>query len=123
MQLMKFESFNMDYNGLEIGDRVVVRYKDSKYFMHIGKIFYITKDGTRKGDCRVEMDSGQWIDFYYTNLQKIIEVICIPSGEVLYMPIDSAEELALHDIIKYNKKGGYYHCDDEDKWEIESWAI
>jgi hypothetical protein len=121
--LKRFESFGPNYNGLENGDRVVIKYKDAKHFLQTGTITYVDKFGPLNGDCRVQMDSGEYVTFYYTHLQKIIDVICTPSGEVVYLPYDNAEKLAYANIIKYNKSKKMFYCEDEDKWNIEGWGI
>lgn len=123
--MRNFESFGFDgeFNGLKYGDRVVVKYRDSMYYNMKGTVSYVIRSGQNKGDFTVVLDNGKYLEFYYTNLKKIIDVICVPSGEVIFFYADDAEDLALSNAIRWNKKGGYYYCDDKDKWAIESWGI
>jgi len=117
-----FESFDQNIPIIR-GDRVAVSYKDSKYFMKTGTVVDVNK-GTHKGDCSVQLDYGNVIiPFFYTNLEKIIDVVSVPSGESVSILLKDAENLFIEDTIRYNKFMDYYYYDDEDRWQIEEYFI
>lgn len=123
--IKKYESYkSLGEMNLNHGDKVAVKYKESKYFMQIGKIVGINTSGTNKGDCTVLMDySENLVQFYYTNLIKVIELIEVPSGEVLYVPEPDAMDLAMVGLLRHNKIEDYYYFKEEDRWQIEDYSI
>lgn len=120
-----FETYsNIGGGRIESGDKVMVKYKPSKYFMKTGKVLYAQTDGEGKGDLRVMFDYNNDIEtFYYTNLVKIVELVEMPSGEVLNVPYGDVMELATTGLIEYNKIKNYYFFDEDDRWQIESFAL
>jgi hypothetical protein len=121
--IKSFEAFE-PHPPLKKGDRVVIKYKDSKCFMKTGTIIYIRKNVLGLGDCTVQLDfSDEYVVFYYTNLEKIIDLISVPSGEMVCISLKDAENLAMSNIIRYNKFMQYYYFDDDERWQIEEYII
>jgi len=121
--IQKYETFGKC--ELKYGDRVVVKYKASKYFMLTGEVISVNTTGPYTGDCRVRLDYSKdgVVEFYYTNLERIVEIIVVPSGESLSVPYKAAGEFAIAGIIGYNKVKDFYYVQEEDMWQIESLAI
>lgn len=124
MNFRSYESADDIKNFLKLGDRVVVTYKDSKHFMKTGKVINIKTAGTNIGDCNVLMDyNNNYVLFYYTNIEKILDLIGVPSGEVLYVTLKDSQRLSSEGLIHYSANGNFYFYKDEDKWQVESDAI
>lgn len=120
--IRKYESFKtFNDANLNLGDKVVVKYRDSKFFMQIGTI---TSINSKLGDCTISMNfSDDTVVLYYTNFVKVIELIEVPSGEVLYVPEPDAMDLAMVGLIKHNKRPDFYFFEEADRWQIEDYAI
>lgn len=117
--LKKFEGYKY---GLECGDRVVIKYKYSKYYMQTGTI--ISHASVQPGDIKVMLDfSNEIITFYYTHLVKVLEIIEMPSGDVLYVPYDDAKDLAAIGVLNFEPSRNIYFFNEEDRWQIESYSI
>lgn len=123
--IVTFKAYEtVEENPFKFNDRVVVIYKDSKYFMKTGTVNNIKTSGSDKGDCSILMDyDNTYVNFYYTNIEKILDLIGMPSGEVLYATLKDAQRLSGEGLIRYSSKGNFYFFDDEDKWEVESDTI
>jgi hypothetical protein len=51
---------------LKVGDNVIIKYEDSKYFMQTGQVMSIEKTG----DCNIRLDyTGDIVVFYKTKFQ------------------------------------------------------
>ena len=120
-----YEAFrSLAESGLKIGDKVMVKYKESKYFMKYGRITYIKNSGKIQGDCTVKFDYDGIIEsFYYTNLLKVIEIIEVPTGEVFNIDYEDASELDMTGIIRYNPNTKYYYFDEQDRWQIDQFIL
>jgi len=123
--IKKFESYkSLRDTNLNTGDKVIIKYRDSKHYMQSGKIINVNTSGSDNGDVRIMLDyNNELVSFYYTNIIKVEELIEVSSGEVLNVPEEDAMNLAMSSIIKYNKAKNYYFFDEEDRWQIESYAI
>ena len=114
-----FESFGN--SKVKPGDKVIVIYKDSKYYMETGKVSSMQLSGPNKGDCLVSFDFQKSAEtFYHTNLRKIEEVVDKMSGEIFVLLEKDAIELAMTGLIIYNREKGFYYFEEENKWQIES---
>lgn len=118
-----FEAYNSLRDvDLQTGDRVLVIYRDAEDYMKIGTIISMTLSGHNAGDCRVLMDNSQKTDeYYYTNLRKIIELVEIPTGEVVPVPYDDLIELS--GIIMFDYKFKMYYYQEKDRWQIERFML
>lgn len=123
--IKKFEKYgSIDYIPFQDGDKVMVKYKDSAYFMRTGKILYVKKNGISKGDCMVALDYDNIVvNFYYTNLMEIIELIEVPSGEVVTIFPDYVDELVITGLINYDNESEFYYFDEENRWQIDHYII
>ncbi len=123
--IKKFESYkSLRDTNLNTGDKVIIKYRDSKHYMQSGKIISINNSGSDNGDVRIMLDyNNELVSFYYTNIIKVEELVEMPSGEVLNVPEEDAMNLAMTSVIKYNKIKNYYFFDEEDRWQIESYAL
>ena len=113
-----------DFNELKVGDEVIIIYKDCKWFLQTGKIVNIDKT-FNIGDCKVLLNFFKGIvTFYKTNLVKVLSVVEIPSGEVMYIKNNAEiENLLMSNILKYDGIGKYYFYNKEDRWEIEYYEV
>jgi hypothetical protein len=125
MVIKKFESFNtLENSGLHVGDKVMIRYKNSEYFGKTGTILNIMTIGATKGDCEVSIDySNEVKDFFYTFLTKIIELIEVPTGEIIIINEEDLEELYGTGLVNYNKLMKFYFFNKFDRWQIEYFEI
>ena len=123
--IKKYDNFSkLETSGLRVGDRVIIRYKDSKYFMQTGKIISMMMSGVTKGDCTILMDySKDTPCFFFTNLEKIEQIVEIPSGELLNVTEQDAIDLAITGLLKWNDKLDYYYFKNKDRWQIEDYSI
>lgn len=123
MIIKEYNEFKNDTN-FRSGDRVMIKYKDSAYYKKIGTIISIVVSGKFKGDCNVEIDySNKNVDFYYTNLYKIEEIVDASTGELYVVSLEDAIDLAIAGIIKFNEKDNYYYFEEDDRWQIESFEL
>jgi hypothetical protein len=105
--MMTFENF-LNFN-MNCGDHVMIKYKDSKYFLKTGKIVSVRKEGAFAGDCSVELDfTREIVDFYYTNLLKIVEIIEQETGEIFRVTFSDFHILTEKEYIKYDTRGFYF---------------
>jgi hypothetical protein len=116
-----FENFNLKFN-LSIGDKVIVKYKDSKDYMTPGEIVSIVFNGAVAGDCSVLLYRNNKIaGYYYTNLLKVTEIIDERTGEVFYIDHEDLSDLLMFGLLDYDKNKGYYSFEDE--WQIQNYII
>lgn len=119
-----FDNLNIHgENTLVYGDRVVIKYKFSAYYQKIGTVSYVRTTDPNIGDCSVILDNGVIVEFHYTNLVKILDLVSVPSGEIVSVLFKDINELYMEGIIKYNKMDDYYFFKDDDKWYIESYSL
>lgn len=108
----------------DIGDRIYVKYRYSKYYGKTGTITHINYNGINHGDCIIKLDFSDLTDiFYYTNLEKIVHITEYPSGEVLYVSYKDAINLVAIGSITYNYDKGYYYFSSTNKYKIEEYVI
>lgn len=120
--IKKYETYKSGCN-LSFGDRVIVKNRDSKYFMKTGTVTFVINRGNIKGDVELKMDDDERVTFFYTNLEKIEEIVEFPSGEVFKVLYNNAIELLMAGVIKFNTKWQYYYFDEKDKWQIEDMIL
>jgi hypothetical protein len=120
-----YETFrSLEEYGLNIGDRVMVHYKDSNYYGATGNIVLIKKTGTPRGDCTVFFDFNKTLkDFYYTNLTKVVELVEIPTGEIVVVNDEDMEELEMTGLVDYDKEKKFYFFRKEERWQIDYFII
>jgi len=119
-----FENLNIHgENTLVYGDRVIIKYNSSEYFNKTGTVSYVRTNGPNVGDCSIILDTGVLVEFYYTNLAKILDLVGVPSGEILSIFFKDINELYMEGIVRYNKMDDYYFFKDDDKWYIESYSL
>jgi hypothetical protein len=123
--IKKFETYDaFDDIKLNIGDKVMINYKNSKYSMLTGKILSIRKSGPTRGDCIIVLDfNNDMVEFYHIFLMKIEELIEIPSGEVINVSVEDLDELMMTGLIGFNKNEKYYYFKEEDRWQIERFML
>lgn len=108
----------------DIGDRVYIKYRDSKYFHKTGIITDIKYNGSDRGDCTVSIDFEKAHEiFYYTNLEKIVRITEYPNGEVFHVTYTDAINLAAVGLITYNYEKGYYYFKSDNLYQIEDYII
>lgn len=120
-----FEKYkSLSESGIRLNSKVVVKYKGSIYYNKTGKVVSIMMAGPNKGDCRVLMDYDRVnVDFLYTFLMRVEEFVEVPSGEVFNISYDDAVDLAFTGIVKWHERMGFYYFKEEDRWQIESYAL
>lgn len=119
----KFKLFESKVD-LKIGDDVIVKYKDSKYFKKTGRILKIIETGNNIGDCNIILDfSGNVVTFYKSNLEKITQIVEYPSGEIINISNVDCLYLAAIGILTYNFDKGFYYFLNKNKHEIEDYII
>jgi len=101
------------------GDLVMIKYKDSKYFRQIGKIYYIREDG----DCSVDILYGGFAMFYKTHLIKIVQIVETPGGEVFCIPYIDCIHLAASNLLEYDFDKRIYTFRSDDIWQIEDYIL
>lgn len=108
--MIGFKNFiNIDY-----GDHVLIKYKDSKYFLKTGKVTSVRRTGSFAGDCTVQLDfTGEIVDFYYTNLLKIVEIVEDETGEIFKVTFPDFNYLSDSELLKYDTRGFYIFKKDD----------
>ena len=106
-------------NNFDVGYKVLVKNKSSRFYLQTGTI----KDIFSNGDCLVKFDFiDQEVVFDEYKLIRIDNVVEIPTGEVIIIPHDDMLELSLTGIIKYNRSGKYYYFGINDRWQIDRFS-
>lgn len=114
------------YNYIEInsGDKVVIKYRDSIHYLKTGTVISVITGGYNSGDCSVSIDfSNTIITMYHTNLDKIIQLIEMETGDVLNILEKDSIELSIAGLIKYNPSKNFYFFKNDDRWQIEYYSI
>lgn len=104
---------------LKVGDKVMVCYRDSRYYKSIGRIFHIEKNE----DCDVRFDYGGMDRFFKTNLKKVEQIVELPTGEVFVVNFDDFVYLAATGILLYDMNKQIYTFETKYKWEVEDYLI
>jgi hypothetical protein len=111
-------------SGLNVGDSVVIKYKDSKHFMKTGRILSIRSKGPLAGDCLISLHyDDEPVEFFYTMLEKVEELVEIPSGEIIYILEADAMEVAMAGLIKYDYNSKFFYFYKKDRWQLEYFEI
>ncbi len=123
--MITYEGYkSLEEIDLNTGDRVVVVYQDAIDYFKTGVIISMTLAGANRGDCTILMDdTGKTKEYYHSNIRKIVELIEVPSGEVLAVFHRNLMELAGTGLIKWDKKKQIYYYQEQDRWEIERFMI
>lgn len=127
--IKKFENYNnsrsfgFDSKKIENRDRVIIDYKDSKFYRHKGEVVSTVLSGSEQGDCTVLLDNGDMATFYYTFLFKITDIFEIETGEVISVLTEDLIELSMSGLVFYDKKLKAYYFKNKDRWQIETMAL
>lgn len=121
---MKNEYKTLSQSGIGNGDRVMIIYKDSSDFMQTGIVVSIVYQGPYLGDCSILLDyQKNVVEYHYSNLIKIEQIIELPTGEILNISATDALDLAILGLIKYNNKKNYCYFFEDDRNQINRYVL
>jgi hypothetical protein len=122
--LKKYQIFESENKSLKSGEEVIVTYKDSKYYRQVGRVLVAKKIGGKYcGDYEILFDYGGMATFHETNLKKVIQLIEIPSGEIINISREDCFYLVAIGKIDYDCMKGSYTFKSDNRWEINDFAI
>lgn len=117
---MSYKIFENRDLKLKVGDLVMITYRDSRYYKHIGTIMRINE--IEDMDVRLEYEDLV-VRFYKTNLLKVDQIVEVPTGEVVTVSYEHRVYLSAVGVAQYDFDRQCYAFRADDRWQVSGFQI